>query len=291
MTDSEERDETALDRNDLSTVLITGAATGIGLATARLLATNGWRVVGTALPGQDTAVLRDSGAECLHVDLTEPSSLAELIRTVATLQRLDAFVSNAGIAVPGPIEGLSADDLYVHFQLNAIVPMQLAKVVLPQLRATSGHMVFMGAGQGRVSLPFGGPYGGSKSALAALTDALRAEIADTGVTVSLIEPGAVRTGILTSSRERGLQLLDSLPAEISQRYRDPMLATLAKSERAFQRALSPAEISKLIQQVLESEQPSPRYVIGREAHALAVVAVLPARLRARLVARFGRRVK
>lgn len=270
------------------TVLVTGAATGIGLSTARLLAAEGWRVVGTALPEQDTAKLRDAGAEHLHVDLTDQDSLAELTHAMTSLPRLDALVSNAGIAIPGPLEGLSTEEIHLHLALNSMAPIQLATAALPQLRETHGRMVFIGAGQGRASLPFGGPYGASKSALAALTDALRAELADSAVSVSLIEPGAVRTDILTSSRERGLHLLDSLPAEVAQRYRDPMVATLEKSERAFRSALAPDEISRLIQRILTRPRPRPRYLIGREAKALALLAVLPARLRARLVARLGR---
>lgn len=276
---------------DRPAALVTGAATGIGLAIARVLAAHGWQVVGTALPDQDAAALRDAGATVVEVDLTVPSSLAELTRTVADLPRLDALVSNAGIAVSGPVEGLTAEDLQLQFELNTIAPMVLAQGALPQLRATRGRMVFVGAGQGRVALPFGGPYGASKAALAALTDALRAEIVDSRVAVSLIEPGAVRTDILTSTRERGLALLDRLPRDLAERYQEPMLATFAQSEKAFQRAPTPDKLSQLVLRILTTPKPKPRYLIGREAGALAFLALLPAAVRARLISRVNRSVR
>lgn len=166
--------------------------------------------------------------------------------------------------------------------------MLLAKSLLPQLRATRGRMIFVGAGKGRVALPFGGPYGASKAALASLIDALRVEVADTGVTVSLLEPGAVRTDILTDSRERGMAVLDRLPQDIAQRYREPVLATFARSEKAFERAISPDKIGRLILHILTTPKPKPRYLIGREAVGLAILALLPARRRSKLVSRLAR---
>jgi NAD(P)-dependent dehydrogenase (short-subunit alcohol dehydrogenase family) len=268
------------------TVLVTGAATGIGLATARLLAADGWRVLGTALPGQDADDLAGiDGVRVLETDLADDDSRDALTRMLRAEPRLYALVSNAGIAVPGPVEGVPLDQLRVQFELNTFAPVHLAQAVLPQLRVTGGRMVFVGAGQGRVALPFGGPYGASKAALAALTDALRLEIADSAVAVSLIEPGAVRTGILADSRRRGDALLARLPDDLTDRYRARLLATLARSESAFATALPAEDIARLIRRILTVPGPKPRYLIGREAVGLAVIAALPARWRAVLLAR------
>ncbi|MET0956354.1 MAG: SDR family NAD(P)-dependent oxidoreductase [Cryobacterium sp.] len=271
------------------TVLVTGAATGIGLATAWALAMDGWRVLGTALPGQNISALTDvPGAIVIEADLTDEASLARLIHLVHGEPELTALVSNAGLAVAGPVEGIPADQLRTQFELNTIAPILLAQALLPQLRATRGRMVFLGAGQGRVALPFGGPYGASKAALASLTDALRMEIADTGVTVSLIEPGAVRTGILDDSRRRALALLDRLPPEVADRYRAALSATFARSERAFSTAMSPEQVAELIGRILAAPTPKPRHLVGREAVGLAVLATLPARWRTALVERVSR---
>lgn len=278
----------AVVRDGTPTALVTGAATGIGLATARTLVVQEWRVLGTAMNGQDTTDLERAGAEVIDVDLTDPASLEHLIGAVASAARLDALISNAGVAIPGPMEGVSAEELRSQFELNTIAPMLLARGLLPQLRATAGTMIFVGAGQGRVALPFGGPYGASKAALAAFTDALRVETTGSGVDVVLIEPGAVRTGILADSRSRARALLERLPEDLAERYREPFVATLARSEKAFQRALAPDEIGRLTSRILTSRKPKPRYLVGREAVALAFVALLPARWRAALVARLAR---
>jgi NAD(P)-dependent dehydrogenase (short-subunit alcohol dehydrogenase family) len=270
------------------TVLVTGAATGIGLATSRLLAADGWRVLGTALPGQDAADLAGTaGVRVVETDLADDDSRDALTRMLRAEPRLDALVSNAGIAVPGPVEGVPLDQLRAQFELNTIAPVHLAQAVLPQLRATRGRMIFVGAGQGRVALPFGGPYGASKAALAALTDALRLEIADSAVAVSLIEPGAVRTGILADSRRRADALLARLPDDLADRYRARLLSTLDRSESAFATALPADQIARLIRRILAAPRPGPRYLIGREAVGLAVVAALPARWRGALLARLA----
>lgn len=271
------------------TALVTGAATGIGLATVRALSERGWRVLGTALPGQDGSSLRAlDRTRVLEADLTDDESFRSLLDAVAAEPRLDALVSNAGFAVPGPIEGIPVAQLRQQLEINTIAPAVLARTLLPQLRATGGRMVFVGAGQGRVALPFGGAYGASKAALAALTDALRAEVAGSGVSVSLIEPGAVRTGILTDSTRRGREVLDGMPPEIARRYRAPMLATFTRAEEAFRGAAAPDDIAHLIVEILDSHSPNARYLVGREARALALVALLPAAWRARLVERLAR---
>lgn len=271
------------------TALLTGAATGIGLATAWALSADGWRVLATALPGQDITVLGDvPGVVVIEADLTDETSRTRLIHLVHGEPELTALVSAAGFAIAGPMEGIPADQLRAQFELNTIAPMLLAQALLPQLRETRGRMVFVGAGQGRVALPFGGPYGASKAALAALTDALRLEILDTGVRVSLIEPGAVRTGILTDTSERALTLLDRLPRDVAERYRAPLRATFARSQAAFVNALPAEEIARVITRVLAAPAPKPRYLIGREAVGLAVLATLPARWRTALISRVMR---
>lgn len=276
------------DRSAPRTVLVTGAATGIGRAVALALARSGWRVIATSLPGQDAAPLRHEGVTVVPTDLADSSSRDVLVARVREEGRLHALVSNAGIALPGPLEGLPTEALTLPFQVNAIAPIALTGALLPMLRRTSGRMVFIGAGQGRLALPFGGPYAASKAALAALTDALRAEVHDQGVRVALLELGAVRTGILARSREAGMTHLDQLPADLAARYRDPVVRTFDRAERAFDGAMSPEDVAALVLRVLTSPTPRDRYVVGREARALALIARLPAGLRSRLVARMAR---
>ncbi|GAA5100400.1 hypothetical protein GCM10025760_37680 [Microbacterium yannicii] len=181
-----------------------------------------------------------------------------------------------------------AADLRRQFEVNAIAPLLLASALAPKLRTSRGKIVFIGAGQGRVALPFGGGYGASKAALASLADALRAELSDTGIAVSVIEPGSVATGIFHESRHTAMKVLDGMTPELSARYRAPLEAVLAKSARAMASALPASRIGDLVAEIADSAAPKPRYLIGRDAWALASIAVVPARIRAAIVQRLMR---
>lgn len=267
-------------------VLITGAATGIGLAATNLLSQAGYHVLATAMYGQNTSELdKIENVQIMEVDLSNENSINNLIEAVQKRGRLDALVSNAGIAVPGPVECIPMEQIKLQYQINVFAPIQLVKGLLPQLRETKGRMIFIGAGQGRVCLPFGGPYGSSKAALAAITDALRAEIYHSGIHVSLIEPGAIKTGILESSKNRWATILSGLSQTYLERYKLSMEKTFQSSEKAFKSAMTPGEFAQYILKTLECKSPKPRYLIGREAKALAFISMLPARWRAHLLTR------
>lgn len=266
--------------------VVTGAATGIGLAIARSLAAAGWRVVATRMPGQ-----RIDGETPPHfdveVDLTDRGAPDVVAAAASEAGGAGLFVSAAGISLPGPIE-LRADDLDKEFAVNAVAPARLASALLPQLRRHAGRIVLIGAGQGRVALPFGGGYAASKAGLAAIADALRAEVAADSVSVSLIEPGAVRTGILESSRQAADALMSRASAEQRRRYEPRLTRTLDTAARSFETAPNASQIADLVMRVAGARRPRPRYSIGREAHALTVISHLPARWRASIIDRIGR---
>lgn len=226
-------------------------------------------------------------AQFIEVDLLDddaPRLIAERTRQVGGAQ---LFVSSACISLPGPVE-LRADDLSSEFEINAAAPARVAAALLPQLRHAGGRIVVIGAGQGRVAWPFGSGYAASKAGLAAIVDALRAEVAGDSISVSLIEPGAVRTRILDSSREQAVSLLANATPEQRRRYEAGLMRTLEGAARAFEQALPPERIANLVVGITHSRSPRPRYVVGREAWALAVLAHLPASWRARLVGRIAR---
>lgn len=268
------------------TVLLTGAATGVGLAAAEALSQAGYRVLATAMPGQASTELGTIvNVEILEVDLTDKESLAGLVERVQMEPRLDAFISNAGLAVPGPIECLPLEQVQRQYAVNVFAPLRLVQALLPQLRESRGRVIFIGAGQGRVSLPFGGAYGSSKAALAAVADSLRAEVHASGIRVSMVEPGAVKTDILAKSQASWAELSARLPQDLRERYGPGMAKTFQASEKAFKNALEPQELAQILVKILQSKKPKPRYLIGREARLLAVLALLPARWRTRLLLR------
>ncbi|WP_214467504.1 SDR family NAD(P)-dependent oxidoreductase [Microbacterium flavescens] len=265
--------------------VVTGAATGLGSATVRALLAAGWTVVATRLPGQPAQEGMER-ARFVEADLRTADAPARVAAAAEEAGGAALFVSSAGISLPGPVE-LRADDLATEFAVNTAAPARIVAALLPQLRRTRGRVVLIGAGQGRVALPFGAGYAASKAGLVAIADALRAEVRHDGITVSLIEPGAVRTGILDASRDRARVLMTDASDEARERYSVPLARSLDAAGRAFANAMPPERVAELVLTISRARTPRPRYLIGREAWVVAALALLPARWRAGLVAKLG----
>lgn len=184
-------------------VLITGASTGIGQAVALEMRGRGWRVFATVRKSSDVVDLTKVGRgliEPLIMDVTDEESVKQAVATVQERSgRLDAVVNNAGVAVSGPIEQLTTEDLQKQFDINLFGVHRVTRACLPMLRASKGRIVQISSVSGRVTLPFTGAYAASKYALEAYSDALRMELAGSGVKVIVIQPGSIQTPIWDKS--------------------------------------------------------------------------------------------
>jgi len=169
-------------------VLITGAARGIGMATAQLLANRGHSVVAT-----DVSALSESeGIQAHALDVTSDESVARCLEEVGPL---DAIVNNAGIFGGGPVEGYPLDRIRQMFETNTLGALRIIQAVLPAWRKRgSGVIVNVSSVNGRVSSPLGAAYSASKFALEALTESLHLEVRHFGIRSVLIEPGNTATG-------------------------------------------------------------------------------------------------
>jgi NAD(P)-dependent dehydrogenase (short-subunit alcohol dehydrogenase family) len=258
-------------------VLVTGARSGIGRATALHLDSLGYRVIATDLPGTDAESLAREGSERMHaldLDVTDADSIAAAADAVGEItgsRGLRGLVNNAGIAVGGPLESLPLDDVRLQFEVNTFGPLAVAQALLPALRAGRGRIVNVTSVSGRVGAPLVGAYSASKHALEGLSAALRMELRPWGIPVSSIEPGFMRTGIYNASQTRFEKLREGLdPAAI--RGYDEILERQASSlARLERRALSPDRVAKVIAKALAARSPRPRYLVGPDAHMLAAV--------------------
>jgi len=182
----------------VSTVLITGASSGIGLASAVAAAQAGWTTVATIRrPGSEVELLAAAARagvtiEVARLDLTDSDSVEQCIRSVIDRHgRLDAVVNNAGISSSGTLELTSMAELRAGMEVNFFGVALVSQVALPHLRASSGRLITIGSVRGAVGQPFNEPYSAAKFAIEGLMEALAPVAADVGVTVSLIEPAAV----------------------------------------------------------------------------------------------------
>jgi NADP-dependent 3-hydroxy acid dehydrogenase YdfG len=259
-------------------ILITGATSGIGRDAALRLAGAGHVVLAggrrrDALAG--LAAESRGRIEPLVLDVTEPASVEaarELVERRTDGRGLDVLVNNAGYALPGPLEALAEADLRGLFDTNLFGLLAVTRAFLPAMRERGlGRVVNVGSIMGRVAMPLLGAYNASKHAVAAVTDALRMELAPFGVTVVLVEPGALRTGFAARA------LAGLAP------YRDPgspYAAALAGTDAAWARVYrlspGPSAAGRAIVRAATADRPSPRYVVpARNRLVVAALATLP----------------
>jgi short-subunit dehydrogenase len=262
-------------------ILITGASSGIGLASARLMKARGWRVLATARTPVALAMLEmEVGVEALRLDLSEPASVAacaeEALRR--TEGRLYALFNNAAYGQVGAAEDLSADVLRRQLEVNVIATHDLTRRVLPAMRRQGeGRIVQCSSVLGLVSVPFRGAYCASKFALEALSDAMRHELAGTNIRVSIIEPGPIRTRFVETALANFRATVDIEGSP----HRESYIARLAAMEQGGKQTfkLEPEAVAWKLVHAVESARPKTRYMVTVPTYVAAVAKrVLPTSL-------------
>ncbi|THE63686.1 SDR family oxidoreductase [Salinadaptatus halalkaliphilus] len=261
------------------TVLITGCSSGIGRATAELFLENDWLVVATARNPDDIADLAEAGCETLALDVTDPDQVARAVEeTVEIGGAIDCLVNNAGYAQMGPIEDISTADLHRQFDVNVYGPHRLIHAALPHMRAQGdGCIVNVSTVAGRIALPAMGAYSGSKHALEAMSDSLRAEVDEFGIDVVVIEPGPVESNFTDRVQEE-LPESDRTPAyETLYEVVDDMQLLGGGQGGPF--ASTPEDVATAILESATTPEPPARYPVGPLAQFGVYARFLPDRLR------------
>jgi NAD(P)-dependent dehydrogenase (short-subunit alcohol dehydrogenase family) len=265
------------------TVLITGAAGGIGAAATRRLAQLGFTVyAGVRSPAPHLEA--SEGVRTLRLDVTDADDVRQAAALVtAEAGALHALVNNAGIIVQGPLELVPSSELRRQFDVNVFGPAQVTAAFLPLLRAGRGRLVNISAPTARAAVPFMGPISAGKAALESLTDALRGELAAWRIPISVIQPSGTDTAIFATAEKSAAESLRTVPPELLDLYA-PALASLTTA--AAKMKLSPTDaVVEAIVHAVQSRKPKPRYTVGRDAKAAALLAKLPIGLRTSLVLR------
>jgi NAD(P)-dependent dehydrogenase (short-subunit alcohol dehydrogenase family) len=176
-------------------VLITGCSSGIGQATAKHLASKGWNVYATARRPESIQDLAADGCKTIALDVTDEDSMRSAVDAVEQNEgAIGVLVNNAGYSQSGAVESVQMDEARRQFETNVFGLVRMCQLVLPGMRRQGwGRIVNVSSMGGRLTFPGGGMYHGTKHAVEAISDALRWEVRDFGVGVSIIEPGLIRT--------------------------------------------------------------------------------------------------
>jgi NAD(P)-dependent dehydrogenase (short-subunit alcohol dehydrogenase family) len=279
-------------------VLVTGASTGIGEATVRRLCAEGFRVLAGVRRPEDGERLRSEHPErieWLMLDVTGAEQISAAAARAGDLlghAGLAGLVNNAGIAVGGPLEYVTADLLRQQFEVNVIGLHEITRAFLPLVRRARGRIVHIGSISGLIASPFTGPYAASKHAVEALADALRLELSPEGIEVALVEPGQIRTPIWAKGQEAFAGIASRIPPEGLARYGSRLKVLGWMLERAPRHAAPAERVADAVLHALTADPPRIRYVVGRDARVrLWLSRLLPGRLMDALVAAMLRRVE
>lgn len=249
-------------------VLITGASSGIGRATARRFAREGFRVFGTSRRARP-----DEDVEMVVLDVRSDDSVRRCVDEV--LERagcVDVLVNNAGVLVPGLFaEETPLEDARGVFETDFFGVARMVNTVLPGMRARrSGRIINIGSLAAWIGEPGDAFYAAAKAALARYTEALRHEVWPLGLHVSLVEPGEFTTGIFEAEPSSTRTIPD---------YDVPRRAAYDTMRRALAQGSDPERAARLIVKVARARSPRLRYGVGRGARWIPYVkALLPQRL-------------
>jgi NAD(P)-dependent dehydrogenase (short-subunit alcohol dehydrogenase family) len=257
-------------------VLVTGANSGIGLATVLRLAQRGWDVYGSVRDTAKAGALREAAREARVAERVHPLQLdvsdhAAVVAAWPDLPDFYAVVNNAGYSETGAIEEVSAERARAQLDVNLIAPAVIASCALPAMRRRgAGRIVMVSSIAGRaVVMPLNGWYHASKFALEALSDVLRVEVASFGVRVVLVEPGFFKTGIGDRTREQ----TDAAAAHAGSPYAKAYERIATGLDLVERFAPPPDAVARTITNAIESARPRARYLVGVDA--LATAAAIP----------------
>jgi len=287
-------------------ILITGCSSGIGYCCAHGMRARGWRVIATARAAEDLARLRSEGLETLYLDYAEPGSIRDCADAVLSSNNghMLALFNNGAYGQHGAVEDLRTEVLRAQFEANVFGWHELARRLIPAMRAGgAGRIVQCSSVLGLVALKWRGAYNASKFAIEALSDTMRLELAGTGIHVSIIEPGPIRTRFrehamehlranvdieASPHRERYRKLLAAEEARIAETRWAPQKPGEGKRRRSLlpQYRLGPEAVLEALVHAVESPRPKPRYHVTAATTLMATARrLLPNRLLDQLAVR------
>lgn len=255
-------------------VLVTGASSGIGRATAELLSRSGYRVF---------AGVRKRSAEkaenpMLHeilLDVAQPDSIAaarEEIEGPLQGAGLAGLVNNAGIADVAPLEYNPVGKIREVFEVNVFGAIAVTQAFLPLIHRARGRIVNIGSVGGMITIPFGASLCGSKHAIEAISDCLRLELYAAGLHVTCIQPASINSGSAEKLAGRNEETIAALPPEGRRRYGDLLRRFMKVTLASETNGSPPGVVAEAVLEVLRAEKPPARRLVGKDGLLLKFAA-------------------
>jgi len=262
-------------------ILITGCSSGIGKYCAEELLRQGWRVFATARKDEDLKMLKEVGLETIRLDYMDNSSIHDCFNEVMkkTDNQLDALFNNGAYGQPGAVEDLTTDVLRKQFETNFFGWHELTNLVLPIMRKQGhGRIIHCSSVLGWVSAPWRGAYNSSKFALEGLASAMRMELEDTNIHVSLIEPGPIKTDFSKNALAAFLENIDRENTPHKERY-EKELSRLNSGGGVNRFRLEPDAVYKKLDHALNAKRPKAHYGVTVPTHIMDIARrLLPTRM-------------
>ena len=277
--------------SDRGFVVVTGASTGIGEATATRLAAQGFTVFAGVRKTADADRLKSQslpGLRPLMIDVSDSESIkraaAEVTEAVGGAG-LKGLVNNAGLSGGGPLEFHELDMIRQMFEVNVFGLLAVTQAFLGLVRAGQGRIVNMGSVGGRMAVPFIAAYSATKFSVEAICDSLRVELRPWGIKVACIEPGSIATPIWERGFEQFDRQVDRMPPEAMELYGEYIPRMRQMTEMTAARGIPPARVADAVEHALTSARPKTRYLVGNDALAQVALKAVPDKGRDAMLAR------
>jgi len=264
------------------TVLITGSSTGIGRASALRLEKEGFQVFAGVRKSSDGDALKNASSGSLIpviLDVTKLESIAKAVETVSekTNGELYGLMNNAGISAGLTVELTPISVLRDVLEVNVIGFFAVTRAFLPLLRKSSGRIVNTASVSGLTALPGMSVYASSKYAVEAISESMRVELRPFGISVSVLEPGVIATGIWKKATAKAVDIISNANPEIFKLYAPLIL--FYKNNIEKQKYLPPEAVADRVYHAFTAKKPKYHYVVGNDAKFLAFIESLPERIR------------
>lgn len=263
-------------------VVISGASTGIGRATALLLARSGYGVLAGVRKPADAASVAEEARVAgltdrlrpLTLDVTKADDVAacreHVTRLIAAGDTLACVVNNAGYVAFGPVETLPIDSWRAQFETNFFGCIALTQALIPALRPSRGRVINISSVGGKVSQPLVAAYVSSKYAMEAMSDSLRMELRGEGIHVSVVQPGAIATPIWNKGLSAEEKAIGEIPAGLRLRYVPMLKALSGAAQKMSSGAIAAERVAEVILKAMRATRPRTRYVVGTDARVLMI---------------------